>query len=63
MFAPVWDTQHDVQMVGIFRLTYRPNTRLTTEWYQRLQYRVTEWMSVYEKIGPLWKEKYRKGAR
>jgi hypothetical protein len=33
MMAPVWDTQANVQMVGVYRLTYRPHTRLTSDWY------------------------------
>jgi hypothetical protein len=51
MFAPAWDTQPNVQMVGVFRLTYRPHTKRTAEWYRRLESKALEWIEEYEQIG------------
>jgi hypothetical protein len=53
IFAPAWDTQEDVQMVGVFRLTYRPQTKRTADWYRRLDLQAMEWMEIYRRIGPL----------
>jgi hypothetical protein len=52
IFAPVYDTQPDVQMVGIYRLKYRPQTALTADWYRRMQLQAEEWMPIYKRIGP-----------
>jgi hypothetical protein len=51
MFVPVWDTQPDVQMFGVFRLTYRPHTKRTAEWLRRLELKASEWIEEYEKLG------------
>jgi hypothetical protein len=52
MLVPVLETLSDVQMVGVFRLTYRPQTRLTADWYRRLHEQATEWLEVYRRLGP-----------
>jgi hypothetical protein len=52
MLAPVWETLPDVQMVGVFRLTYRPQTRLTADWYRRMNEGATEWLETYRRLGP-----------
>jgi hypothetical protein len=44
MLVPVWETQADVQMVGVYRLTYRPQTQLTADWQRRMQLKAAEWM-------------------
>jgi hypothetical protein len=48
MLAPAYDTQPDV---GIFRLTYRPQTELTADWYRRMQLQAEEWIPIYQRIG------------
>jgi hypothetical protein len=53
IFAPVYGTQTNVQMVGIFRLTYRPKTRLTEEWWGATNERAQDWMQFYAQIHPL----------
>jgi hypothetical protein len=50
--VPVWDTQPDVQMVGIYRLTYRPQTKLTADWYRRISVSAGEWLEIYRRLGP-----------
>ena len=50
MFAPAWDTQPDVQMVGVYRLTYRPQTELTANWYRRISESAQEWFETYQQI-------------
>jgi hypothetical protein len=52
MMAPVWETQANVQMVGVFRLTYRPHTRLTSDWYRRMNEKAEEWLETYKRLGP-----------
>lgn len=52
ILVPVWDTQPEVQMVGIYRLTYRPQTSLTSDWMRRLAENAQEWQSTYERLGP-----------
>lgn len=52
MLVPVWQTQADVQVVGVYRLTYRPQTRLTADWYRRMNERATEWLENYKRLGP-----------
>jgi hypothetical protein len=50
--VPVWDTQADVQMVGIYRLTYRPQTKLTSDWYRRIAENAEDWLEIYRRLGP-----------
>jgi hypothetical protein len=50
--VPVWDTQPDVQMVGIYRLTYRPQTRLTADWYRKMSENAQSWLDDYRHLGP-----------
>jgi hypothetical protein len=51
MLAPVSNSNPNVQMVGIYRLTYRPHTRRTAEWIQRMSEQAAEWMEIYEQMG------------
>ena len=50
--VPVWDTLPDVQLVGVFRLRYRPQTSLTADWYRRHMENAAEWLKTYREIGP-----------
>jgi len=52
MMAPVWETQANVQMVGVYRLTYRPHTRMTADWYRRMNEKATEWLEAYKRLDP-----------
>ena len=52
MMAPVWETQANVQMVGVYRLTYQPHTRLTADWYRRMNEKAAEWLEAYKRLGP-----------
>lgn len=49
---PMWDTQTKVQMVGIYRLKYRPQTSLTSDWMSRMHESAEEWRKMYEKLRP-----------
>jgi hypothetical protein len=49
---PVWDTLPDIQVVGVFRLTYRPQTFLTADWYRRQTETAEEFLEEYKEIGP-----------
>ena len=48
--APVWDSLPDVQAVGVYRLTYRPQTRLTSDWYRQMASTAAEWFQDYAQI-------------
>jgi hypothetical protein len=52
ILVPVWDTQPDVQMAGIYRLTYRPQTSLTSDWLRRVNEGAFEWQTHYENLCP-----------
>ncbi len=47
---PVYDSYPDVQLVGVFRMRYRPKTSLTADWMRRLSDSHREWMPVYSKL-------------
>jgi hypothetical protein len=49
---PVWGTLPDVQLIGIFRLRYRPHTSLTADWYRRHMENAAVWLKEYREIGP-----------
>lgn len=54
VLVPMWDTLPDVQMVGIYRLTYRPHTSLTSDWWRRMHQTASEWQTQYENLsGPM----------
>jgi hypothetical protein len=42
----------DVQLVGVFRLRYRPQTSLTADWYRRQTENAAEYLKIYREIGP-----------
>jgi hypothetical protein len=52
MMAPVWNTQANVQMVGVYRLTYRPHTQMTADWCRRMNERAVEWLGIYQQLNP-----------
>jgi hypothetical protein len=47
---PVWDTLPEVQMVGIYRLRYRPHTIATRQWLRRLKQSAKEWVREYSQL-------------
>jgi hypothetical protein len=47
MLVPVLVTLADVQMVGIYRLRYRPQTAATSEWLRELQESAKSWVKTY----------------
>lgn len=50
--VPVWDTLPDVQVIGVFRLRYRPQTSLTADWYRRHMENAAAHLKIYREIGP-----------
>jgi hypothetical protein len=48
--APTYASNRDMQMVGIYRLRYRPRTSLTADWYRRLEQDYREWGAHYAKL-------------
>jgi hypothetical protein len=46
--APVFKTIPRVELVGIYRLRYRPRTSLTSDWYRRVKSEHGEWIGVYQ---------------
>lgn len=46
--APVKNTLPNVQMFGIARLTYRPHTKRTKDWWQELQESAEAWRDIYQ---------------
>jgi hypothetical protein len=46
-FCPVLKTIPAVQMIGVGRLTYRPNTRRTKAWFAELHNTAPEWIQTY----------------
>jgi hypothetical protein len=57
-FCPVLKTMPAVQMIGVGRLTYRPNTRRTKAWFAELHDRAPKWIQTYadllSKAGIAW---------
>lgn len=49
--VPVLDSQTEVQMVGIYRLTYRPHTLPTQEWLRRLA-ETEDYLCTYARMQP-----------
>jgi hypothetical protein len=46
-FCPVLKTIPAVQMIGVGRLTYRPNTRRTKAWFAELHDTTPKWIQTY----------------
>ena len=46
-FCPVVKTMPAVQMIGVGRLTYRPNTRRTKAWFAELHGAAPKWVQTY----------------
>jgi hypothetical protein len=48
--VPVYDNLPDIQVMGIFRLRYRPATSLTAKWYQKLRRTHDDYVPVYRRL-------------
>lgn len=49
-FCPVLRTMPNAQMIGVARLTYRPRTRRTKEWFAELHMTAPGWIETFEKL-------------
>jgi hypothetical protein len=48
--APVKNTLPNVQMVGVVRLTYRPHTSRTANWFAELNEKAPHWIQLYREL-------------
>ena len=48
--VPVLQHMENVQMIGVFRMRYRPHTNLTGAWWHDFQGRCKQYKSLYENI-------------
>ena len=48
--VPVFDSYPNTQLVGVYRLRYRPKTSLTADWMRRLKSAHREWTPLYLKL-------------
>ena len=48
--APVKNTLPNVQMVGVVRLTYRPHTSRTANWFADLNETAPRWIQIYREL-------------
>lgn len=48
--APVKYTLPNVQMVGVVRLTYRPHTSRTANWFAELNEKAPHWIQLYREL-------------
>jgi hypothetical protein len=48
--APVKNTLPNVQMIGVARLTYRPHTRRTGDWFRELNESASGWIRRYQEL-------------
>jgi hypothetical protein len=48
--VPVFDSYPNAQLVGVYRMRYRPRTYLTAEWLRRLESSHREWIPVYLRL-------------
>jgi hypothetical protein len=46
-FCPILKTKPTAQMIGVARLTYRPHTRRTAEWYAELNRTAPGWIETF----------------
>jgi hypothetical protein len=49
-FCPVLRTKPSAQMVGVARLTYRPDTKRTAAWQAQLHQAAPVWLETFEKL-------------
>ncbi|MEI8276758.1 MAG: hypothetical protein WCG00_12250, partial [Hyphomicrobiales bacterium] len=49
--VPVLNHIVGATMVEIFRMRYRPQTRVTAAWYAKLQIRTADWFARYQALG------------
>ena len=49
-FCPVLHTRPFAQMVGVARLTYRPDTKRTAAWQAQLHEAAPVWLETFEKL-------------
>lgn len=48
--APIKNTLPDAQLIGVGRLTYRPHTKRTSEWFAELRENAPRWTQFYEDL-------------
>jgi hypothetical protein len=46
-FCPIPNTKPTAQMIGVARLTYRPRTRRTAEWFAELNRTASDWIETF----------------
>lgn len=49
-FCPILKTNPTAQMIGVARLTYRPHTRRTAEWFAELNRTAQGWIETFERL-------------
>jgi hypothetical protein len=49
-FCPILKTKPTAQMIGVARLTYRPRTRRTQDWFRDLNQTAPGWLETYGKL-------------
>jgi hypothetical protein len=48
--CPVLRTRPNAQMIGVWRLTYRPHTKRTAAWFAELQSSAPGWIRIFEEL-------------
>jgi hypothetical protein len=49
--APIKNPLPDAQLIGVARLTYRPHTKRTSEWFAELKENAPRWIHSYQELG------------
>jgi hypothetical protein len=49
-FCPILKTKPTAQMIGVARLTYRPHTRRTAEWFAELNRTAQGWIETFDSL-------------
>jgi hypothetical protein len=49
-FCPILKTKPTAQMIGVARLTYRPHTRRTAEWFAELNRAAQGWIETFDRL-------------
>ncbi len=49
-FCPILKTKPTAQMIGVVRLTYRPHTRRTQDWFRDLNQAAPGWIEIFEML-------------
>src|SRR5277367_6715023 len=50
MLVPVLKRMEQVQLIGVARLRYRPQTRMTGQWWEELQTVHSTWIQQYDSL-------------